>query len=400
MAHEFPTTADAITNEWLSSVLGAEVTGFTTTFLEGGVLADAFKLHSITYKGNPADAPSSVVVKVPNAVKERREMAIANNAYVKELFFFRDLAEHVPVRSPKLYGCFTDGSHTCASFIIVMEDLSTHSKVFDQVDDTPDVACARQVALEAAAMHAKFWESDTTRLPWIGRADGRYVFAFDGASRMANAAWPEFLRLWHQMYGRDFFHSEPDGDLEELAVMLTGPKCGGIIDRIYDVLSSRPKTLLHGDLRADNIFRTHPERGKSAEESTLTFIDWQAVHAGPPGPEFAQAFFNSLEPEVRRHDRDILREYHARLVTLNPDAASYTYDMLIEDYALSMCFWWTAIVTIGAGTLPIFDRPEGARMKRLWEKGAVRAKAAMRELDCLSRVRRLAEGLPDDPPVT
>lgn len=82
MAHEFPTTADAITNEWLSSVLGAEVTGFTTTFLEGGVLADAFKLHSIMYAGNPADAPSAVVVKVPNAVKERREMAIANNAYV------------------------------------------------------------------------------------------------------------------------------------------------------------------------------------------------------------------------------------------------------------------------------------------------------------------------------
>lgn len=45
MAHDFPTTADAITNEWLSSVLGAEVTGFAITFLEGGVLADAFKLH-------------------------------------------------------------------------------------------------------------------------------------------------------------------------------------------------------------------------------------------------------------------------------------------------------------------------------------------------------------------
>lgn len=319
---------------------------------------------------------------------------------MKEVSFFRDLAQHVPIRSPKLYGCFTDGTDACASFIIVMEDLSAHSKVFDQVDDTPDVAFACKIALEAAAMHAKFWESDTTRLPWIGRADGRYEFAFDGASRMANAAWPEFKRLWHQMYGRDFFHGEPDGEFEELVVLLSGAKCGGIIDRIYDVLSSRPKTLLHGDMRADNIFRTHPEREKSAEESTLTFIDWQAVHAGPPGPEFAQAFFNSLEPEVRRHDRDILREYHARLVTLNPDAASYTYDMLIEDYALSMCFWMTAIVTIGAGTLPMFDRPEGARMKLLWEKGAVRAKAAMRELDCLSRVRPLAKGLRDDPSVT
>ena len=34
----FPVTADEITNEWLSGLLGAPVTGFETTFLEGGVL--------------------------------------------------------------------------------------------------------------------------------------------------------------------------------------------------------------------------------------------------------------------------------------------------------------------------------------------------------------------------
>ena len=62
MAQDFPRTADAITNEWLSSVLGAKVTGFATTFLEGGVLADAFKLHAITYAGSAPDAPSAVVV--------------------------------------------------------------------------------------------------------------------------------------------------------------------------------------------------------------------------------------------------------------------------------------------------------------------------------------------------
>ncbi|MEO8456734.1 MAG: oxidoreductase family protein [Chloroflexota bacterium] len=398
MAHDFPTTADAITNEWLSTVLGAEVTGFAVTFIEGGVLADAFKLHSITYADNSPDAPSAVVVKVANAVKERRDLAISNNAYVKELFFFRDLAKDVPIRSPLVYGCFTDGSDTCENFIIVMEDLTVHSKVFDQIDDPPDVAYARKIALDAAEMHAKFWESETTKLPWIGRADGRYTFAFDAASRVANLTWPPFRALWLQMYGRDYFDGEPDNQLEELMELLAGRKCVGILERIYDVLSSRPKTLLHGDMRADNVFRTHPKHEKSVDESTLTFIDWQLVHAGPPGPEFTEAYFNSLEPEVRRHDVEILREYHEKLVRLNPAAAAYTYEMLIEDYALSMCFWSTTIITIGVGTLPIFDKPEGARMKMLWEAGAVRVKTALRELDCLSRVKRLAEGLPDDPP--
>ena len=64
----------------------------------------------------------------------------------------------------------------------------------------------------------------------------------------------------------------------------------------------------------------------------LTFVDWQALHAGPAGMEFGQAWFSSLEPEVRRNDLAYLAEYHGSLVALNPDAAAYTYDMLLEDY--------------------------------------------------------------------
>jgi hypothetical protein len=105
---------------------------------------------------------------------------------------------------------------------------------------------------------------------------------------------------------------------------------------------------------------------------------------------------HSLEPEVRRNDKEMLREYHDRLVELNPAAAAYTYEMLIEDYTLSFCFWWTAIITLGVNTLQMFDKPEGQRMKALWGRGLVRAKIAMLELDCLSLVKKLAADVPDD----
>ena len=398
MAGWFPTTAKEITNEWLSGVLGKPVTGFTTTFLEGGVLADAFKLQHITYAGDGGAGPESVVVKVPNAVQELREMAIGSGAYAKEANFYSNLASEVPLRAPTTYAVFTDGSDACGSFIIVMEDLTAHSKVFDQVDDPPGVEYARKVALAAAEMHAKFWQSEALSLPWVGGAGERYVFSLDGLARTMSQTYAPFRELWSQMYGYDLFASQPDGRVEELFGLLSGPKAHGILDRIYDILSTRPKTLLHGDMRADNIFRTDPRLGRSAEESTLTFIDWQVLHAGPPGVEFTQAWFNSLEPDVRAHDREILREYHARLVALQPAAAAYTFDMLIEDYALGMCFWMAAIVTLGVGSLPGFDRPESARMKVLWGRGLRRGQAAMHDLDCLSRIQRLAEGLPDDAP--
>lgn len=70
--------------------------------------------------------------------------------------------------------------------------------------------------------------------------------------------------------------------------------------------------------------------------------------------------------------------------------------MLLEDYTLSYCFWWTAIITLGVGTLPLFEKPEGQRMQQLWEKGIARSLTAMADLDCLGHVQWLAAHVPDD----
>ena len=215
---------DDITNEWLSTVLGRTVTGYATAFLEGGVLSDAFKLYAITYDGEGDDAPSSVVVKLASRVQDLRGFAMMGNAYNKELNFFQYLAKDVPINSPKVYGCFSDGSEGSEYFIIVMEDLTAHSKVFDQVDDPPNEAFARKIALEAAKLHAKFWESETTRLPWVGRDDNRYVFALDSLSKMGHTTWAPFRTLWAQMYGRDIFDHEAFKPVEELTELLCGPQ--------------------------------------------------------------------------------------------------------------------------------------------------------------------------------
>jgi hypothetical protein len=271
-----------------------------------------------------------------------------------------------------------------------MEDLSSHSEVFDQVEDPPDEAFSRKLALEVAEMHAEFWESPATRLPWIGNDAHRYVFPLDSNARQSNEAWPAFRADWQKIYGRDVFDREEDAPLEELTALLCGPQCHLLLDKIYDLFSSRPHTLLHGDLRASNIFRTDPALGKSVEESTLTIIDWQIIHAGPPGYEFMEAWMHSLEPAVRRKDVDLLREYHTKLVALEPAAAAYTYEMLFEDYTLSYCFLWQVIITLFGGVLPGLDQPEAAYMKDLFEQVIARSKTAMVDLDCLAPIRRFS----------
>ncbi len=394
MNDDFPRSVDSITNTWLSEVLGGPVTGFKTTFLEGGVLSEAYRLHDIAYAaGTAAGAPRSVVIKLSQQEQEQRDAALDVNAYAKELNFFRQLAAEVPICTPKVFGVFADGSENSEYFSIVLEDLTTHSKVFDQVDDRPDEAFTRKIALEIAKLHAKYWDSPVLDEPWISVHRDRYVFPGDALSRASPENIDKFRSMWDQSFGEDLLRKIGNGT-EELTAILTGPKCNAIHDHIYDVLSERPRTLIHGDLRADNIFRTHPDLGKSVEDSEVTFIDWQLLTAGPPGPEFTQAWQHSLAPAVRRKDKEFLKQYHDALVSLNPAAEVYAYDMLVEDYVLGFCFWWSALISLGITVLPDFDAPENARGKALWGQCIPYMLQAMVDHDCLSIIRQIVGELP------
>ncbi len=382
---DFPRDEGSITDEFVSAAIGMPVSVVKVTVLEGGQLSDTYRVQ-LRQLDDTVGAPTSIVVKVPSWSEDRRSLAIVTDAYVKEVNFYRLLADEVPIGSPKIYDCRMHND----DFVIVMEDLCAHSIVFDQVNDPPDEQFARKIAMEAARLHAAYWESATTELSWVGQPDGRYVFGLDALCRSAPSNLKRFLELWQEMYGVDLLDGEPE--IAELTSLLCGPLCIDILERIYDTLSTRPKTLLHGDMRADNVFRRLPDSDDD-DGPELTFVDWQIVHAGPPGPEFAQAWMHSLEPDVRRKDLEILASYHERLLDLHPAAATYTYPMLIEDYTMAYCFWWTCLITLGAGNLPNFDQPAGQRNKQLWGKCMTRAFAGMKDLHCLSLIQDIASDL-------
>jgi hypothetical protein len=394
---DFPRTIEQVTTAWLTDILGAPVTGHEVKFLEGGNLSDAFRLHSITYASPVPSAPSSLVLKFPHSIQASRENAISAGAYLKEARFFRDIAPTLALRTPKLYTVQTDGSPTAAQFVIAMEDLGVHSRVFDQVDDPPTEGFVRKMVLDVASMHAQYWDATILQEDWLSRTDGRYVPSVASWSLQSPMHAAPFREAWARVYGEDPFEDSQWREVEQLHDLLTGPRCTVIHEAIFDLLSSRPRTLIHGDMRADNLFRTDPAAGIDEDASTLTYIDWQLVSAGPPGPEFTEAWMHSLPPELRMHDVDFLRAYHDRLVQLQPAAAAYSYDDLLDDYALSLCFWWSALVTLGNGLLPSFETPEGARGKQLWHVGRRRSFAAMRDHGCLQRIQRLINDVDRQP---
>jgi Ecdysteroid kinase-like family len=380
---DFPSRIDELDAAWLSDALGMPVAGYRAEFIEGGVLSDAYVLRDIAYHEPRPSAPSSLVVKFASQFDDRRAYALSNNAYATELNFYRDLAQQVPLRTPTIHALHADDESRPEFFVIVMEDLCTHSKVFDQVEDPPDEHFMRRIALELAQMHAQFWEAPQLRGAQFG--GGRFRFSLQESCLDCVNHHDEFFALWRQMFGIDLRDEPGCAQTRAISEIVAGPNGAGIVTRICEVWNARPWTLLHGDMRADNIFRT-----QGAADARLTYVDWQLVMPGPPGIEFTQAWQHSAHPELRRKDRAILAQYHDRLTALNPAAAAYPYEVLLDDYKLGYVLWWMALISLGAATLPVFDKPEGARMKRLWGQGLRWMNIAMTDLDCLSLVESLA----------
>ncbi len=90
MSLAIPKSISEVTDTWLSDILGGEVTGFEVTFLEGGVLSDAFKIHNIEYTDN-SQLPQSVVLKITTAKKDQRAVALGNRAYMRVCAKFASL---------------------------------------------------------------------------------------------------------------------------------------------------------------------------------------------------------------------------------------------------------------------------------------------------------------------
>jgi len=386
VAKAFPKLIGEVSTDWLSEVFDAEVTGFDKSFLPGGVLSDAYKLD-IGYADGSTSAPKSAVIKLATEIDKQRDMATSNGAYLKELRFFQEFAEGVPIRVPDVYAIADDGSPDAEYFVILMEDLSTHSTVFDQLNDPPDGPFVQKFCMDVAELHGSFWESDRLTEEWIGSSDGRYVFTLESLCRECPENLEEFRRQWQRLYGVDVFDVPDAPTALALTETLAGPKSIAILDYISEVLNQRPRTLMHGDLRADNIFRT---TNKNAEDAELTFIDWQLICAGPPGPDFTQAWGHTLPPTLRRKDMAFLKGYHDHLVEVSPATEAYTYEMLIEDYRYGYLLYWMAIISALATSLPgIEGSDDGERMHALYKQVVYYMLIAMEDHGCGDMLNRI-----------
>ena len=94
-----------------------------------------------------------------------------------------------------------------------------------------------------------------------------------------------------------------------------------------------PFTLVHGDLRSDNIFFSQPlQEGPSPSP---VIIDWQTTGIGQPMTDITRWLTQSITIETRQaHEQTLLKIYHERLVERG--VSNYSFKQMCQEYRLNL----------------------------------------------------------------
>jgi aminoglycoside phosphotransferase (APT) family kinase protein len=143
-----------------------------------------------------------------------------------------------------------------------------------------------------------------------------------------------------------------------------------------------PYTLIHGDLRSDNVFCPSGEGGRYA------LIDWQLSGVGQPATDLVRWFAQSITIEQRRKtERALLERYHQRL--LEYGVTGYSFKQLLQDYQLNL----VVILLMFSNSMDELDKGE-ERSKAVLDVMYTRLDAALVDWKTVNLLRVLPYMIP------
>ena len=331
-----PAHAGEITAEWMQQALAAggapdlpEVDALEVEKLSDvtNALGNLFRCRLIARDGATAN-PASVIVKIPTSNALVFRLAKWMSLHRREYVYYRDIAPHSPVRVPSLlYGDLDTRSHR---FVLALEDLGA----MEAVPQSKGVGAerARRAIREIAGFQGRFWE-----------ATGEPALAACGAFLTARES-----RIMQTLYLLTLpVALERFADLFTTGTRRLAEAFGPRIEAHFASVAKGPKTLVHGDYRADNMLFGRGDQGDFA------VIDWQGCGIGCGMHDVAFFLATSVSVEDRRHvERDAVDEYHD--IVCRMGAKDYSLDDCWRSYRQNL-FGSLMAMVIGAGGIDMSD---------------------------------------------
>lgn len=269
---------------WLSQVLGIRVEGFEADVIGAGrgFVSTTTRLRLRT--NPPGCGPVAVVLKSESANPVFQGLSRKLRAFEREVRFYRELAPPLADQLARVHGCSdSDDDHW-----VLLDDLSD-LRPGDQVRGLSHEE-VQAVLRRIARVHARYWQDPAlTSRPWLPAHTTWFTGDF-------SAVLPAFERDYALRLGEEAM------ELIRAAVASN--------DAIEAALRRRPWTLVHGDLRADNLLF-----GGSGADPVATILDWQTVTRSLAAIDVVFLIGGS-EPVAERsgHLEELLDLWHRELV--------------------------------------------------------------------------------------
>lgn len=377
-----PSSLAALTPEWLTAALreggslpaGGRVASFESQRLGvgEGFLGELARIRP-HYEGEAGGAPTSFIAKMPSLLPENRALGVMFTAYEREILFYRELAGLADVSVPRCYFGGLDPASAIdraaealiqrlpprltarildrvmqqagkskRRFALLIEDLDG-LRIGDQVRGV-SVAEAEAALRALARFHAAYWESPALDRPWLATAD-----------MGAEIAHEMFRRARPVLEARFGARLSP----ESRAIIEWADAHGLALLRR---LAMTPRTLNHGDYRADNIFFDSP----LGEAGNVTIIDFQALTVGCPMIDVAYFIRPNMDPaDANAAEPHLVEVYHRALIEAG--VRGYLLDRCREDYVLGS-LWVIHRGVLLIGTLDFSNERGMAMVDRAVER--------------------------------
>lgn len=275
-------TAAFLTRALAPHLRGGAVTAVRACPVGTGQVSDSLRLE-LSYNG-PVPLPPTLVAKVPAADQASRGAARAFRTYEIEARFYEQVAPGLPVSLARCYYAAYDAEPD--DYVVLLADLAPAEPGDQLTGLTPDQAAL--AVDELAALHGSGWDSaELAALPWLNRSG-------PDASALTAAVVTDLYPGFRERYlGR----LDPG----------TLPLIEGFVARVSDYVAetAEPRTIVHGDFRADNLLFGPPRP---------VVLDWQTASFGAATGDLSYFLASSLPVAVRReHEQALVRRYHAGL---------------------------------------------------------------------------------------
>ncbi|MEV3900864.1 phosphotransferase [Mycobacterium sp. NPDC050551] len=338
-APAIPSGIDGVHPGWLSEALGTPVDSvrIEQIALDSGFSSLLYRLHL-----SGEAVPATVIAKLPAQSEARGAMELLGG-YRRELAFYRSVAGRAPMATPHVYAArIADNG---VDFVLLLEDLAD----WDNADHLAGLSMdrARLCISQLAGLHA--WSAEPANAAVL------QPFPSLDTPIARDLLLPAFAPGW-QIYREHTEATVP------AAVAAFAERFAERAVAALPALTERD-TLLHGDIRADNLF---------FDGDRMKVVDFQFASRGCGAADIAYLVTQGLPAGVREgHDEALLREYLQGL-------DGYGFDDAWRDYRMAAVY----LMLLPVITLNGWDAlPE--RSRRLCLTLTDRAVAAIGAIDAL-----------------